>query len=112
VAKKFAVSPAAQRDYRVLAGGKPGGANAAARSAIEKARANRKPDAVHVTKRDAGWAVKTEGRERAASIEPTKRKAIAEARTTAAKHGARLIEHAADGKILHNTKPAKGRMKP
>ncbi|HEY5473863.1 MAG TPA: DUF2188 domain-containing protein [Candidatus Limnocylindrales bacterium] len=101
---KFTVSPAAQREYRVLGGTKPSGANAAARGALEKAHAARKPEAVHVTRRDSGWAVKTEGRERAASVQPTKAQALEAARDKAAAQGARLVEHGRDGRIIKNTK--------
>jgi uncharacterized protein DUF2188 len=103
---KFTVSRAAQRDYRVLGGKRPSGADALAREALSKANASRTPPAVHVTHRQDGWAVKTEGRERAATIEPTKAKAINEARKTAGERGARLIEHSADGQITKNTKPS------
>ncbi len=65
----------------------------------------RKADAVHVTHRDGGWAVKTEGRERATSVKPTKGQAVDAARQAAAKHGARLIEHDKAGRIVRNTKP-------
>lgn len=105
MARKFTVSPAAQHEYRVLGGARPTGAASAARQALEKARAARPPDAVHVTKRSDGWAVKTAGRERAASVKPTKSQALDTARAAAVKHGARLIEHGKDGKIMANTKP-------
>ncbi len=104
--RKFTVSPAAQREYRVLGGG-PSGADATARQAIERARSARQPDAVHVTKRDDGWAVKTAGRDRAMVIKPTKSEAMDSARSTAANRGARLVEHGRDGKIVRNTKPAR-----
>jgi hypothetical protein len=38
-------------------------------------------------------------------VEPTKSQALDTARAAAAKHGARLIEHGQDGKIMANTKP-------
>jgi len=80
-------------------------AKATARAALEKARASQRAEAVHVTKRDTGWAVKTEGRARAAEVVKTKQKAVDAARAKAARDGARLIEHGADGKIVRNTKP-------
>lgn len=105
MAGKFTVSRAAQRDYRVLGGSRPSGADATARDALDKARASRRPEAVHVTKRSDGWAVKTEGRERAATIKPTKIQAVDAARDAARKRGARVVEHGIDGKIHKNTKP-------
>lgn len=102
---KFSVSPAAQRDYRILGGSRPAGADKAAREALQTAKASRKPPAVHVVPRKEGWAVKTEGRERAACVEPTKADAVKEARKAAANHGARLIEHGSGGRIVKNTKP-------
>jgi hypothetical protein len=60
---------------------------------------------VHVTARDDGWAVKTEGRQRASSIQPTKVKAVAVGRAKASDQGVRLVEHAKDGRIIKNTKP-------
>jgi hypothetical protein len=104
---KFSVSRPAQRDYKVLGGTRPSGADAAARAALTKALASRKPAAVHVTPRKDGWAVETEGRERASSIEPTKAKAVQEARKKAGDQGARLIEHRHDGRITKNTKPTR-----
>lgn len=103
---KFAVSPAAQRDYRVLGGSRPSGANASARAALAKAHASRAPAAVHVTQRKDGWAVKTEGRDRAATIKATKAEAVSVAREIAGSQRARLIEHGAEGRIIKNTKPA------
>lgn len=70
-----------------------------------EARASRKPEAIHVTKRPDGWAVKTEGRERAATIKTTKSQAVDVARDTALKTGARVVEHRSDGRIVSNTKP-------
>lgn len=102
---KFAVSPPAQRDYRVLGGTKPSGATAAARAALAAAHATRRVEAVHVTPRKDGWAVKTEGRNRAASVEATKARAVDIARAKAGDQGARLIEHGKDGRILKNSKP-------
>jgi hypothetical protein len=102
---KFKVSKAAQRDYQVLGGTKPLSDNMAMRGALEKAYRQRTPDAIHVTHRESGWAVKTEGRERAASVQGTKSKAVEAARTQAAVHGARLVEHGKDGRIMKNTKP-------
>lgn len=103
---RFAVSPVAQRDYRVLGGARPSDANAAARAALASAHKLRQPDAVHVTPREGGWAVKSEGRDRAAAVKPTKAQAVEVARKTAGARGARLIEHGADGRIVKNTKPA------
>jgi hypothetical protein len=108
MARKFTVSPAAQKDYRVLGGVRPSGAGATARRALEDARAARPPDAVHVTKRADGWAVKKAGAERASTVKPTKSAAIDAGRTAAAKQGARLIEHGRDGRIIRNTKPTGG----
>lgn len=108
---KFAVSRQAQRDYRVLGGTKPSGSNALARAALAAAHTTRQPQAVHVTPRKEGWAVKTEGRDRAASIEPTKARAIDVARTKAGDTGARLIEHAKDGRITKNSKPVPNKRK-
>jgi uncharacterized protein DUF2188 len=102
---RFSVSRAAQKTYKVVGGTRPAGANKTARDALSKAQATRKPDAVHVTHRKDGWAIKTEGRERAASVKPTKSKAVQEGRKTAADRGARLIEHGQDGRFLKNTKP-------
>lgn len=103
--RRFQISPAAQREYRVLGGMRPSGADAVARAALAKAHASRKPAAVHVTHRKVGWAVKTEGRDRAAAVKPTKAKAIDDARKRAASHGARLVEHDMHGRITKNTKP-------
>lgn len=102
---RFSVSRAAQSDFRVLGGTRPSGADKVARDALSKARASQPPPAVHVTQRKGGWAVKTEGRDRAASVEPTKAKAVEEARKTASNRGARLIEHGEGGRIMKNTKP-------
>lgn len=103
---KFVVSRPAQRTYTVLSGGRPSGAHSTASAALSKAHASRKAAAVHVTHRKDGWAVKTEGRERAASVEPTKAKAVQQGRKAASDRGARLIEHSADGRIAKNTKPS------
>jgi hypothetical protein len=103
---KFTVSPAAQRDYRILEGARPSGAEAAARDALKKAQASNGSGTVHVTARDNGWAVKSQGSARASSIQPTKAKAVAVARTRAGSQGGRLIEHGKDGRILKNTKPS------
>lgn len=105
-ASKFSVSRPAQRTYTVLSGGRPSGAHSTAKTALSKAQASRTPAAVHVTHRKEGWAVKTEGRERAASVESTKAKALEQGRKAAADRGARLIEHSADGRIVKNTKPS------
>lgn len=102
---KFSVSRPAQKTYKVLGGARPSSAQLTARDALAKAHAARMPAAVHVTPRKDGWAVKTEGRGKAASIESTKANAIQEARKAAADRGARLIEHRADGRITKNTKP-------
>jgi hypothetical protein len=106
---KFAVSPVAQRDYRVLGGTRPSDANAAARAALASAQKLRAPDAVHVTPRKDGWVVKSEGQDRAAAVKPTKAQAVEIARKTAGAQGARLIEHGMDGRIVKNTKPVSGR---
>jgi hypothetical protein len=103
---KFSVSRPAQRTYTVLSGGRPTGAHSTARAALSKAHASRKPAAVHVTPRKDGWAVKTEGRERASSVESTKAKALDEGRKAAADRGGRLIEHSTDGRIVRNMKPS------
>jgi Uncharacterized protein conserved in bacteria (DUF2188) len=103
--RRFSVSPPAQKVYRVLDGGPPGSANTSARRALDKAKASRAPAAVHVTKRDGGWAVKTAGRERAMVVKPSKAAAVAAANATAAKRGARVVEHARDGKIQDVRKP-------
>lgn len=103
---KFTVSPAAQRDYRILGGAKPSGAEAVARNALTQAKAGSRPSSVHVTARDNGWAVKSAGSVRASSIEPTKSKAVATARAKASSQGTRLVEHGKDGKIVKNTKPS------
>jgi Uncharacterized protein conserved in bacteria (DUF2188) len=109
---KFSVSRPAQRAYKVLGGARPSGARAAARAALSKAQSSRKVEAVHITHRKDGWAVKSEGRERAASVEPTKAKAIESGRKAAAGRGARLIEHRTDGQIIKNTKPSAGSKPP
>jgi hypothetical protein len=103
---KFTVSPAAQREYRILEGSRPSGAEAAARDALRKAHASSGSSSVHVTSRDGGWAVKSAGSARASSIQPTKAKAVAVARTKASSQGGRVIEHGKDGKIVKNTKPS------
>jgi hypothetical protein len=103
--EKFSVSRAAQHEYRVLGGKRPSGADAVARKALEKAHASRAPEAIHITRRERGWAVKTAGREHASVVKPTKAEAVDMARVAAAKRGARLIEHGKDGRIVRNTKP-------
>lgn len=89
----------------MLGGGRPSNAEATAREALARAKQGRRKDAVHVVQRQDGWAVKTERRDRAASVQPTKQQAVKVAKAQAAAHGARLIEHAVGGKILRNTKP-------
>ena len=106
MSKKFQVSRAAQRDFRVLGGSRPSGSEATAREALALAKSNRQKDAIHVVPRKDGWAVKTEQRERAASVTPTKAKAVEAARVQARAQGARLIVHGSNGRILNNTKPA------
>jgi hypothetical protein len=103
---KFTVSPAAQRDYRVLGGARPSGAETLARAALQKAHSSNGSDSVHVTSRPNGWAVKTEGSQRASSIQPTKAQALSAARVKASGQGGRVIVHGTDGKIVTNTKPA------
>ena len=103
--RKSSVSPPAQRDYRVLGGSRPSGADAVARAALSKAQSSRPQPSIHVTKRDDGWAVKTAGSERASVIEPSKAAAMKTARQSAAKRDTRVIEHGRDGKIINNTKP-------
>lgn len=102
---KFTVSPRAQGQYTVLGGRKPSGSKAAAKAALAKASASRRSAAIHVTPRENGWAVKTAGTERAASVQPTKAKAVSAARKMAASQRSRLIEHGGDGRIVKNTKP-------
>ena len=102
---KFTVSPVAQRDYRVLGGGRPTGLGAAARAALAQAQAARPPAAVHITPRKDGWAVLSEGRERAAKVLENKAAAVSAGREMASSQRARLIEHGVDGRITKNTKP-------
>jgi hypothetical protein len=104
-ARRFQVSSRAQTDFRVLGDRKPSTAESVARKALSAATNHKKADAVHVVQRKDGWAVKTERRERAASIEPTKEKAVRVARAQASAQGARLIEHSTSGRIAKNTKP-------
>lgn len=105
--RKFSVSPPAQRDYRVLGGTRPSGADAIARAALTRAQSAAPKPAIHVTKREGGWAVKTAGNERASIIEPSKAAAMKTARQSAAKRDTRVVEHGRDGKIVNNIKPRK-----
>lgn len=105
--RKFSVSPPAQRDYRVLGGARPSGADATAKAALTKAQAASPKAAIHVTKRDSGWAVKTAGSERASVIEPSKAAAMKTARESAARRNTRVVEHGRDGKIMNTIKPRK-----
>jgi len=54
---------------------------------------------VHVTKRDGGWAVKTENSERAVKITETQKEAIEIAREIAQNQKSELIIHGTDGQI-------------
>jgi hypothetical protein len=105
--RKSSVSPPAQRDYRVLGGTRPSGADAVARAALSRAKSAAPKPAIHVTKRERGWAVKTAGSERASAIEPSKAVAMRTARASAAKRDVRVVEHGRDGKIVDNIKPRK-----
>ena len=53
----------------------------------------------HVVVRPQGWAVKSEGASRAASIHPTQAKAIVAATKTAKREGTEVVIHGRDGKI-------------
>jgi len=106
---KFRVSPAAQKDYRVLGGERPSGASAAARAALEKAHSARPAAAIHVTPRSDGWAVKKAGGQRASTVQRTKAKAMKVGRAQAGTQGVRLVEHGKSGKITANTRPSPAR---
>jgi len=54
---------------------------------------------VHVTKRDDGWAVKTENSERAVKITETQKEAIEIAREIAQNQKSEVVIHGTDGKI-------------
>jgi uncharacterized protein YdaT len=54
---------------------------------------------VHVTKRDGGWAVKTEKSERAVKITETQKEAIEIAREIAQNQKSEVVIHGTDGKI-------------
>ena len=54
---------------------------------------------VHVTKRDGGWAVKTEKSERAVKITETQKEAIEIARKIAQNQESEVVIHGTDGKI-------------
>lgn len=54
---------------------------------------------VHVVPHPEGWAVKSEGAERAASVHDTQREAAAAAREIAQKRGSEALIHGRDGQI-------------
>ncbi len=54
---------------------------------------------VHVTKRDGGWAIKTENSERAVKITETQKEAIEIAREIAQNQKSEVVIHGTDGKI-------------
>lgn len=53
----------------------------------------------HVVPREDGWAVKTAGRDRAASVHGTQAEAIDKARETARRNQGELFIHGRDGRI-------------
>lgn len=54
---------------------------------------------VHVTKRNDGWAVKTENSERAVKITETQKEAIDVGKSIAKNQQSELVIHGTDGKI-------------
>lgn len=59
-----------------------------------------KPTTFHVRPREKGWAVETDGAERAASTHRTKRQAVKAGRTLATENTpSRLVIHRGDGSI-------------
>lgn len=54
---------------------------------------------IHVVPSDDGWIVRFEGTEVVAAVLPTKKEAMAQARTLAKARDLRLVEHGADGRI-------------
>lgn len=56
-------------------------------------------EAGHVVPRDDGWAVKSEGAGRSASIHPTQAEAIAAATASAKRKGTEAVIHGRDGRI-------------
>lgn len=53
----------------------------------------------HVVPHSNGWAVKSEGRERATVVVPTQREAIQRGREIARNQGSELLVHGEDGRI-------------
>lgn len=53
----------------------------------------------HVVPHPDGWAVKSEGSQRAASVHPTQREAIEEGRRSAISNRGELFIHGRDGQI-------------
>jgi len=53
----------------------------------------------HVVPHAKGWAVKSAGSSRAASVHSTQNSAIASARSTAVKNGSEMLIHGANGRI-------------
>ncbi|MDI9365844.1 MAG: DUF2188 domain-containing protein [Flavobacterium sp.] len=53
---------------------------------------------VHIVKRDAGWAIKKEGKERASSLHDNKQDAL-RASNSLTKKGFDVIVHNADGSV-------------
>ncbi|MEL6202291.1 MAG: DUF2188 domain-containing protein [Pseudomonadota bacterium] len=53
----------------------------------------------HVVPHSQGWAVKSAGASKAASIHPTQKSAIQSARTAAIKNGSEMLIHGTNGRI-------------
>lgn len=53
----------------------------------------------HVTPHPDGWAVKGEGNQRATSVHPTQKEAIANAKQIAVNNGSELLVHGRNGQI-------------
>ena len=53
----------------------------------------------HVVPRKSGWAVKSEGSEKASTIKPTQQKAIQAATKIAKKEKSEVVIHGRDGRI-------------
>lgn len=53
----------------------------------------------HVVPHESGWAVKSAGSSRAASVHTTQKSAISAARSTAMKNGSEMLIHGSNGRI-------------
>ncbi len=82
-----------------------GGGRARAESAPAKTASAAPDRAVYrVARHERGWSVQRDGTERAASVHPTKKEALREARQTARAHGpSRLVVYKADGAVGEET---------